>query len=221
MWRNLNGRVPPEPKNTRNKKKHKFGQNTSQSSSSEEDQSSVPIKKSAKPQRAPSEQDQQSNDPDPVFYREVDMSDLRSQYAEEVEMFRHILDLNDPRETMHRSSTTVLGLDDEKGQQDLRPRGPSAMLTLKPILKDAFVKFEQDFLSSNLPEGKYIKPPASTAKWYKVGQPCFEDKLQELNSDFAKICISPKLSGALWARFPFKFLRNLSTKLSRISLPST
>ena len=52
--------------------------------------------------------------------------------------------------------------------------------------KDAFEKFEQDFLASNLPEVKYIKPLASTAKYNKVGQPCFEDKLQELNTDFAK-----------------------------------
>ena len=124
---------------------------------------------------------------------EVDMADLPSQYAEEVKTFRHILDLPDPRETLPRSSPTVLGLDDEKGQQELRPRGPSAMVPLNPILKDAFEKFE-DFLASNLPEGKYIKPPASTVKYYKVGQPCFEDKLQELNAEFAKICISPKSS---------------------------
>ena len=86
---------------------------------------------------------------------------------------------------MPRSSTTVLGLDDEKGQQELRSRDPSAMLPLNPIFKDALEKFEQNFLASNLPEGKYIKPPASTAKYCKVGQPCFEDKLQELNTDFA------------------------------------
>ena len=124
------------------------------------------------------------------------MSDLPSQYAEEVETFRQILDLPDPRETLTKSSTTVLGLDDEKGQQELRPTGPSAMLPLNPILKDAFEKFEQDFLASNLSEGKYMKTPASTAKYYKVGQPCLEDKLQELNTDFAKICISHKPSGA-------------------------
>ena len=53
------------------------------------------------------------------------------------------------------------------------------MLPLSSQIKDAFDKFEQDFLASNLPEGKYIKPPPSTAKWYKVGQPCFEDKMQE------------------------------------------
>ena len=64
------------------------------------------------------------------------MFDLPSQYAEEVETFRQILDLPDPRETLPRSSTTVLGLDDEKGQQELRPSGPSAMLSLNPILKE-------------------------------------------------------------------------------------
>ena len=99
------------------------------------------------------------------------MSDLPSQYAEEVEPFWQILELPDPRETLPRSSTTVLGLDDEKGQQELRPRGPSAMFPLNPIFKDAFEKFEQDFLASNLPEGKYIKSLDSTAKYYKVGQP--------------------------------------------------
>ena len=82
---------------------------------------------------------------------------------------------------MPRSSTSVLGLNDVKSQQELRPRGPSA---ISPCLKDAFEKFEQDLHASNLPEDKYIKPPASTAKWYKVGEPCFENKLQELNIDF-------------------------------------
>ena len=149
------------------------------------------------------------------------MSDLPSQYAEEVETFRQILDLPDPRETLPRSSTTLLGLDDEKGQQELRPRGLSAILPLNPILKDAFEKFEQDVLASNLPEGKYIKPPASTAKYYKVGQPCFEDKLQERNTDFAKKSVSlPNPLWPLWARFPYKLLRNLNINLGRIFLPS-
>ena len=137
------------------------------------------------------------------------MSDLPSQYAEEVETFRQILELPDPRETLPRSSTTVLGLDDEKGQQELRPRGPSAILPLNPFLKDAFEKFEQDFLASNLPEGKYIKPPASAAKYYKVVQPCFEDILQELNTDFAKICTSPKPSGAPMGKVPLQVLKEL------------
>ena len=106
--------------------------------SAEEDESSVHIRQftQSQPNVPPEPQPQASSDP--VFYREVDMNDLPSQYTEEVETFRQILDLPDPRETLPRSSTTVLGLDDEKGQQELRPRGPSAMLPLSPILKDAF-----------------------------------------------------------------------------------
>ena len=38
---------------------------------------------------------------------------------------------------------------------------------------------EYDFQADNLPEGKFIKHPPSTSKWYKLGQPCFDDKLQE------------------------------------------
>ena len=140
------------------------------------------------------------------------MSALLSQYAEEVETFRQILDLPDPKETWPKSSTTVLGLDNEKDQQELRPRGPSAMLPLNPILKDAF---EKDFLASNLPEGKYIKPPASTAKYYKVRQPCFEDKLQELNTDFAKICISPKPSGTPVGKVPLQVIKELEHQARR------
>ena len=82
------------------------------------------------------------------------------------------------------------------------------MLPLSPYLKDAFEKFEQDLLAYNLPEGKYIKLPATTAIWYKVGQPCFEDKLQELNSDFAKICISPKPSGTPMGKVTFKKVKS-------------
>ena len=163
----------------------------------EQDESSAPTRKPTKPQdKVPQEPQQQ--DTDPVFYREVDMSDLPSEYAEEVETFRKVLDLPDPREILPRSSTTVLGLDDKKGQQELRPRGPSAMLPLNPILKDAFEKFEQDFLASNLPEGKIHQTPASTAKYYKVGQPYFEDKLEELQYRF----ISPKPSGAPVGKVP-------------------
>ena len=120
------------------KRKHKVrAKCISQSSSSEADQSSVHVKRSANPQRVPPEQDHPQHDSVPVYYREVEMSDLLSQYAEEIETFRHTLDLPDPRETMPRSSTSVLTLDDVKGQQELRPRGPSAMLPLSPYLKDA------------------------------------------------------------------------------------
>ena len=83
------------------------------------------------------------------------------------------------------------------------------MLPLNSVIKDAFEKFDQDFQAANLPEGKYIKPPPSTAKWYMVGQPCYEDKIQELNTDFAKICISPKPSGAPMGKVPMPILKEL------------
>ena len=95
------------------------------------------------------------------------MVDWPSQYAEELETFRRILNLPDPRENMPWSATSVLGLDDQKGQQELRPRGPSAMLPLSSHIKDAFDKFEHDFSASNLAEGKYINPPPlqSGTRW--------------------------------------------------------
>ena len=102
-----------------------------------------------------------------------------------------------------------MGLDDEKGHQELRPRGPSSILPLSSVIQDAFDKFQHDFKAANLPEGKYVKPPPSTSKWYRVGQPCFQDKIQELNTDFAKICITPKPSGAPIGKVPLPVLKEL------------
>ena len=110
---------------------------------------------------------------------------------------------------MPRSSTSVLGLDDEKGRQELRPRGPSSILPLSSVIKDTFDKFQHDFKAANLAEGKYVKPPPSTSKWYKVGQPTFQDKIQELNTDFAKICITPRPPGAPIAKVPLPVLKEL------------
>ena len=62
-----------------------------------------------------------------------------------VDNFRRILKLPDPRDSLPRSSTAVMGLDDEKSRQELRPRGPSSRLPLNSIIKDAFDKFDQDF----------------------------------------------------------------------------
>ena len=42
---------------------------------------------------------------------------------------------------MPRSSASVIGVDDEKGRQELKPRGPSRMLPLSSVIKDAFDKF--------------------------------------------------------------------------------
>ena len=209
-------RIPStKPKKHSDKSKHK-SRSRYVSSSSEEDQSSVARHRSSKPSGAQpsgavSDQDLPQHDPDPPYYREVALSDIPSKYAEEVDTFRRILSLPDPRESMPRSSTSVMGLDDEKGRQELRPRDPSSILPLSSVIKDAFDKFQHDFKAANLPEGRYIKPPPSTSKWYRVGQPCYQDKYQELNTDFAKICITPKPSGAS---------KNWSIRLGKISQPA-
>ena len=136
-------RIPStKPKKHADKNRHK-ARSRYVSSSSEEDQFSASRHRSSKPSRAQSsgalsEQDQPQHDPDPPYYREVALSDVPSQYAEEVDTFRHILSLPDPRESMPKSSTSVMGLDDEKGRQELRPRGPSSMLSLSSVIKDAF-----------------------------------------------------------------------------------
>ena len=111
------------------------------SSPSEEDQSSVGRHRSSKPSGsqpsgALSDQDQPQHDPDPPYYRKAALSDVPSQYAEKVDTFRCIFCLPDPRESMPRSSTSVMGLDDKKGRQELRPRGPSSMLPLSSVIKD-------------------------------------------------------------------------------------
>ena len=42
-----------------------------------------------------------------------------------------------------------------------------------------------------------------------MGQPCYEDKIQELTTDFAKICITPKPSGAPMGKGPLPILKEL------------
>ena len=132
------------PKKHADKSRHKV-RSRYVSSSSEEDQSSATRHRSsvpsgAQPSGAISDQDQPQHDSDPPYYREVALADIPSQYAEEVDIFRRILSLPDSRESMPRSSTSVMGLDDEKGRQELRPRGPSSMLPLSSVIKDAFDK---------------------------------------------------------------------------------
>ena len=84
-------------------------------------------------------QDLPQHDPDPPYYREVALSDIPSQYSEEVDTFRRILSLPDPRDSMPRSLTSVLGLDDEKGHQELRPRGPSLFYPLAQLSKTPLI----------------------------------------------------------------------------------
>ena len=129
----------------------------------------------------------------PPYYREAALSDIPSQYTEEVDTFRRILSLPDPRESMPKSSTSVMGLDDEKGHQELRPRGPSSLLPLSSVINDAFDKL-------NIIFRPLIYQRVNTSNLLP---------LQELNTDFAKICITPKPPGAPVGKVPLPILKEL------------
>ena len=109
------------PKKHSDKSKHK-SRSRFLPSSSGEDQSPECRYRSPKPSRKSyPDQEHPQYDPDPPYYREVALSDIPSQYAEEVDTLRRILRLPDPRESLPRSSTAVMGLDDEKGRQEALP----------------------------------------------------------------------------------------------------
>ena len=102
------------------------------------------------------------------------MAEVPSQYAEEMETFRRILNFPDPKKTMLRFSNSVLGLDDKKGQQ-----------------------------------GKYIKPPSFHCKVVQGVTALLWGQIQELNTDFWKICISPKPSRAPMGKVLLPILKGL------------
>ena len=107
--------APSRAKKHTDKSKHK-SRSRYLPSSSEEDQSSELRHRSPKPSgKTYTDQDHPQHDPDPPYYREIALSDIPSQYSEEVDTFRRILKLPDPRDSLPMSSTAVMGLDDEKG----------------------------------------------------------------------------------------------------------
>ena len=109
--------APSRAKKHTDKSKHK-SRSRYLPSSSEEDQSPEARHRSPEPSRKTySDQDHPQHDLDPPYYREVALSHIPSQYAEEVDTFRRILKLPNPRDSLPRSSTAVMGLDDEKGRQ--------------------------------------------------------------------------------------------------------
>ena len=74
----------------------------------------------------------------------------------------HILVLPDPWEIMPRSSTTARGLDNKK---ELRPRGPSSMLQLSSIIKDAFDKIFRLLIYLRVNTSNHLIPLQSGARW--------------------------------------------------------
>ena len=144
----------------------------------------------------------EESDPPPHIKnpREADLSDLLSQYIVDIETFRQVLNIPDLRDNMPVSSLTVLVLNPVAQKQVLRPKGPPAFLPANPSPIEVPEKFEQDFKNDNLSEGKFIKPPPVTGKWYKMVHPCFKEKLQDLYRDFVSIWISPRPTDAKWGK---------------------
>ena len=79
----------PKHKKHSDKRKHKSKPIHKPQSCAEEDESSAHSQGLTQPKVPPEPQPQASSDP--VFYREVDMNDLPSQYTEEIETFRQLL----------------------------------------------------------------------------------------------------------------------------------
>ena len=134
------------------------------SSSSEEDQSSASRHRSSKPSRAQpsgalSDQDQPQHDPNPPYYREVALSDVPS-----------ILKRWTPSGAFFLSLipwSLCLGPQLQLWVWMMKKAVKSSDLEVLPLCYHS-AQFEHDFQAANLPEGKYIKPPPSTTKWYKV-----------------------------------------------------
>ena len=99
--------------------------------------------------------------PDPIYSREGDLSDLPSQYTEDIETFKQVLGIPDPKHSMPVSNL-VMGLNEEQEKQQARPKGPSTFLPANPALKEELTKWEQDFQNLNLIEGKFPKAPQAT-----------------------------------------------------------
>ena len=97
-----------KPKRHSDKRKHKSqAKYVTSSSSLEESEAPLQVNKSSNHKGDSAAQNKPKLDPDPIFYREVDMSDLPSQYTEDIETFRQILKLSDPRDNRPMSPTSV------------------------------------------------------------------------------------------------------------------
>ena len=74
--------------------------------------------------------------PDPIRSREVDIYDLLSQYTENIETFRQVLNIPDPRDSLPVSPALVMGLNAVAQKQELRPKELSTFLTANPSPRD-------------------------------------------------------------------------------------
>ena len=84
----------------------------------------------------------------------------------------------------------------ENRKPDQRVHPP--FLPANPALKEELTKWEQDFQNLNPIEVKFPKAPQATGKYYKMVDPCFEERMQELNRKFGNIYIPRRKSGIYW-----------------------
>ena len=188
-------RIPAtRPKKHSHKSKHKSRSRYVSSSSGE-----------AQPSGTVSDQDLPQHDPDPPYYREVALSDTPSQYTEEIDTFRHILSLPDPRESMPRSSTSVFWMMKKavkSSDLEVLPLFyPLAQLSRTPVINFNMTLRLQIYLRVDM--SSLLLPLLSGTGW---DSPVFRTKL---NTGFDKICITPKPSGAPIAKFPLPVLKEL------------
>ena len=117
-----------------------------------------------KPSGAHSDQDQPLHDPDPPYYREVALSDVPSQYAEEVETFRHILALPDPRDSLIPSQGwTTRKVIRSLGQEALLLCSPSSRLSKAPLINLSMTSRPQIYLRVNI--SNLLLPLLSGTRW--------------------------------------------------------
>ena len=114
-----------------------------------------------------------------------------------------------------------MGLDNEKGRQELRPRGPSSMLPLNFIIKDALISLIKIFRQQIYPRvniSELLHPlPSGTRCDNLVMRTRCKNSIQTLLRSVFRL--SPL--GPLWARFPYQFSRNWNTRRDRTYPPST
>ena len=141
-----------------------------------------------------SDQDQPQHDPDPPYYREVALSDVPSQYAEEVDTFRRILSLPDPRESMSQPQPQLWVWMMKKAIK-------SSDLEVLPLCYHSAQLSQMPLISLNIIFRPLIYLRVNTSNLLLP--------LQELNTDFAKICITPKPPGAPMGKVPLPILKEL------------
>ena len=181
------------------------------SSSSEEDQSSVARHRSSKPSGAQpsgavSDQDQPQHDPDPPYYREVALSDvfppsMLKRWTLSGTFFPSLTPESPCLGPQLQSCVWTMRKAVKSSDLEVLPLcSHLAQLSKMPLINLNMIFRPLIYLRVNI--SNLLLPLQS-------GKPCYEEKFQELNTDFAKICITPKTPGAPMGKVPLPILKEL------------